>query len=169
MPVSDFECVPTYGIVQLVYTTWDEVYVYADGELVDTADIGGRDSESLLSLFEEYLLGAKVSRIYDLAEDLDDDVLPDEIVDSRADSASMRFRRAFSASSSRGRLISEVPIFPVLALPAIECRLRDAVDGADVPGAHVASRGLGQDVDDLCLGEPGCLHCFSVSFVSRRP
>ncbi len=98
----------------MVYTTWDEVYVYADGELVDTADIGGRDSESLLSLFEEYLLGAKVSRIYNLAEDLDDDVLPDEIVDSRADSASMRFRRAFSASSSRGRLISEVPISPYL-------------------------------------------------------
>lgn len=70
-----------YGIVQLVYTTWDEVYVYTEGEIVDMVDIGGHESAPPMSLFEEYLSGANVSRIYDLTGDFDGDSLPDEIAD----------------------------------------------------------------------------------------
>ena len=73
--MSDFE---TYGIVQLVFTTWDEVYVYGDGELVDILAEDDRDTGVAWPLVDEYLLDTKTSRLYDLDEDFDDDVLPDE-------------------------------------------------------------------------------------------
>jgi hypothetical protein len=78
MPVSDFE---TYGIIQLVFTNWDEVYVYGDGELVDILAEDDRDTGVVWPVVDEYLLAAKTNRLYDLDEDFNDDVLPDEFPD----------------------------------------------------------------------------------------
>jgi hypothetical protein len=71
----------TYKSVRAVYTSWSEVYVYADGELVDTIDFTGMDQDYARTLVEEYALEAKVAKSYDLEEDYEEDGLPDEFRD----------------------------------------------------------------------------------------
>ena len=67
-----------YKSVRVVFTGWDEVYVYGDGELIDTIDFTGMDEEFAKTMFEEYTLDAKASKLYDLDEEYDEDILPDE-------------------------------------------------------------------------------------------
>ena len=76
--MSEFERVPTYGIIQLAFATWDEVYVYGDGELVDTIEDGDGGEGLAWPAIAEYRSSAKSSHLYDLDESFDDDVLPDE-------------------------------------------------------------------------------------------
>lgn len=67
----------TYKNVKVIYTSWEEAYIYADGELVDTIDFAGMDENYALTMVEEYTLNAKNTRSYDLDEEYEEDVLPD--------------------------------------------------------------------------------------------
>ncbi len=67
----------TYKNVRAVYTSWDEVYIYGDGELVDTVDFSGMDENYAQSMVEEYTLDSKNTIEYELSEEYEEDSLPD--------------------------------------------------------------------------------------------
>ena len=71
-----------YDRVDAVFTTWAEVYVYADGDIVDTIDWDGAGHRQPGHPEDELLLYSSRGRHYfawDLTEDFDSGVLPDRV------------------------------------------------------------------------------------------
>lgn len=69
-----------YKSVKAVFTSWKEIYVYGDGELVETIEYDGMDEEYAFTMLEDYTLQAKRSLTYKLSEDYNED-LPEDFSD----------------------------------------------------------------------------------------
>lgn len=70
-----------YESVEAVHTSWGEVYVYGDDEILDVISAHEVEPPGIASSIDDYAIDARALRIFELNGDYKEDVLPDLFTD----------------------------------------------------------------------------------------